>query len=426
MKNKYFIVNCFVVVIISFLLFQVRSLAASFYELSSQEDNKTVNVENHEIMAFAAISPFQESDNYVEGLLYKIKIKDIYYDNGELYVTFNRSEINKVIKENEIEKIHNSFALYFSYPIEATDDYYYFSIVNGQYYWYHDATIQDVSDDYKYIELGTTDVPIITNYNLGRYAVYTTIPTIIHTTSDGKDQYNMLTRYTEDDITFDDTISIDSIHVNSMIIEDSPEEIIPDGVTVIESVAGPNPQNLDVTKSIYKKYLDNQKLNYRWMLSDKDGNPIVININPEIKFDDSENKDKIYGLLQGNDSTTKIISFAHDGDLGGIADIYLYVGDKFKPGTELTLYYYNDSKDELEMQTKDARDKDYNIKVNENGYVTLYFSHCSEYVLSADNSNTKNPDTGINFNLPFFILAILFSGIIYVILKKRERFKLNY
>lgn len=69
-----------------------------------------------------------------------------------------------------------------------------------------------------------------------------------------------------------------------------------------------------------------------------------------------------------------VVRFDHSGNLPGKANVTVNVGDKFKAGEKVYLYYINaDGKVEYQEQE---------ITVDENGNATFAITHCSDYVLS--------------------------------------------
>ena len=175
---------------------------------------------------------------------------------------------------------------------------------------------------------------------------------------------------------------------------------------------------------------------------DKDGNPTKLDINTDIAIDDSSSEDNILSVLPKNISEMKdrikFISFAHDGDLNGTAKISIYVGDKFKSGETLRLYYFNPASEELVEQPLKADNADgfYDIVVDNNGYVTLTFSHCSDYILTdlevanTINSIDQNKQKTINSNTKEYKLiigivslsvVIVIFGTIFIIRKHKKR-----
>ena len=68
------------------------------------------------------------------------------------------------------------------------------------------------------------------------------------------------------------------------------------------------------------------------------------------------------------------ISFAHHGELPGPATIKTYVGDKYKNGDVVYLYYFDEEKQKILM----VGNKPLTVK---GGYVEYTITHCSVYFL---------------------------------------------
>lgn len=188
--------------------------------------------------------------------------------------------------------------------------------------------------------------------------------------------------------------------------------------------------------NFYAEYDENQKLKYSWTLYDSDGNPIEINYDTSISLDSSSYDKEIKQLFDYDEKKIvdklKFISFKHEGDLGGNAKVSIYVGDKFKSGSKLNLFYYKKSKNRLEKQNK--KDEGY-ILVDNEGYATFDINHCSEYVLAdasltlkKENINKEvDKDTTNNLN-PYIIsglslVAIIILVSIIILIKKIKKSK---
>lgn len=164
---------------------------------------------------------------------------------------------------------------------------------------------------------------------------------------------------------------------------------------------------------IFNVFGENEKLLYSWTFEGRllgeasnDANlnlNIYKNISKKIKYA-SKNID---GLM---------LSFDHEGALPGEASVKIYVGDKFKNGEELMLYFCNDDKQSFEFISSGIIVKD--------GYATIKINHCSNYVLTANEIKVDNdsnlPQTGNGkFSyMPIVALGLIFAGVI--IFKKRK------
>lgn len=95
---------------------------------------------------------------------------------------------------------------------------------------------------------------------------------------------------------------------------------------------------------------------------------IKVNMNATVGAEESET---LKAQLAGKNL---VVSFDHSGKLPGKASVTVNVGDKFKAGDKVYLYYINaDGVTEYQKQE---------VTVDENGNVTFVIDHCSDYVLS--------------------------------------------
>ena len=120
----------------------------------------------------------------------------------------------------------------------------------------------------------------------------------------------------------------------------------------------------------FNQYNNDKKLLYSWSV---DGSKIddIIDINTNIEFT-SNNKDKIEKL--SNYANGVYLDFKHSGDLPNGTLVKIFVGDKFKDGNLINLYYLNEKNNKLEKTLSD-------IKVID-GYATFKIEHCSTYFAS--------------------------------------------
>ncbi|MBQ2981033.1 MAG: hypothetical protein IJD58_02790 [Lachnospiraceae bacterium] len=170
-----------------------------------------------------------------------------------------------------------------------------------------------------------------------------------------------------------------------------PEKVVDTAVEKMEKtddknveVVSPKPQTLtkeifDTIKSEGKNLTvgvtdaDN-KLQYSWTFSDKAISNTNMNIDLTITFD-APKKEEI-SKLTGNKEAA-YISFAHHGELPGAATIKTYVGDKYKNGDVVYLYYFDEENNKVLM----VGDKPLTIKA---GYAEYTITHCSTYFLMGE------------------------------------------
>lgn len=106
-----------------------------------------------------------------------------------------------------------------------------------------------------------------------------------------------------------------------------------------------------------------------------------------------------------------VVDFAHSGNLPEGTNVSMYVGDKFKEGDVLSLFYYNPTTKKLEETVK-------NIKVFNDGYVQFNLEHCSSYVLVKTTNNAATGTT--NVILYSGIMVIALAGIVVLFKKKNN------
>ncbi len=143
-------------------------------------------------------------------------------------------------------------------------------------------------------------------------------------------------------------------------------------------------------------------LYYSWSF-DKKKVGETIDLNFELDFV-SEKQSEIDAIANENNDKT-YLSFTHHGNLPSRATINVYVGNRYKEGEKLYLYYYNEERDVIEYV-------DNGLKVK-NGYVEFKIDHCSEYFLTAAvvNNAEGNPKS---MNYIIGILAVIVIGLLGV------------
>lgn len=118
---------------------------------------------------------------------------------------------------------------------------------------------------------------------------------------------------------------------------------------------------------------DNQ-LQYSWTFSNKGLDNVDMDIDLSIKFD-TEKKEEIQELTGRTDAV--YVEFAHHGELPGPATIKTYVGDKYKNGEVIYLYYFSEEEQKVLM----VGNKPLTV---EGGYVEYTITHCSTYFFMLD------------------------------------------
>lgn len=153
----------------------------------------------------------------------------------------------------------------------------------------------------------------------------------------------------------------------------------------------------------------NDSFSYSWTFDKEEYNKKEFDFDLGINFT-TPNKKKIESLIK-DDVKTKYISFNYHGDLPSKASIKVPVSDMFKDGNRLNLYYYNESKNQIELITN-------SVKVI-NGYVTFEIEHCSDYFLTMsivkEASNTSN--NGVVIIVMLVVIVILIG---YTLIKNKK------
>ena len=161
---------------------------------------------------------------------------------------------------------------------------------------------------------------------------------------------------------------------------------------------------IDLLKKSKKVYVvnnyDGELIRYSWTINSKNIGDIKT-IETLINFK-TENEDKINALT--NHAKSIYLNFTHEGELPKGTKIKIYVGDQYKDKSIVNLYYYNDSKNKMELIEEE-------LKV-ENGYVEIEIDHCSDYIITK--AEVGKP--GFNIFVPITIVetAIIVS---YIIIK---------
>lgn len=171
-----------------------------------------------------------------------------------------------------------------------------------------------------------------------------------------------------------------------------------------------NSENYDVEKIIDSQNVEvrikrkNDKNYYSWTF-DKSKIGENIDIDFEINFN-SENESMINNLA--GTGKKKFVSFTHHGILPTEAKLLIYVGDEYKNGELLNLYYYNEELDKIESIEQ-------GIKVN-NGYVEFKIDHCSDYFLTTQNLNKEEKIINENvFNMNAIIIGMAIITIVLIV-----------
>lgn len=392
------ILKMFFGIIICFSLIGIVKADAD-YTYRTTKTNKPV-VKVGEVNAYVTVSVLSNMEGAHANLRLPVDNVSAKFENNKLYVTVKRSAINKVMKENNFDNVYSLLEVNMDFiDLNPNKKYYIFKQYNSlesNLYSYYTKDEDYLGRMYNILEISSSSLPLVgTNPDYhsvgGGFMLYEA------------DEYSFErdTKLTKEEIVTTDRLLIDipadTVYVD--IVEDEQIDL-GNNNTIIDSSGTVNQETGEVelnntidVNNFYGEYFENQKLKYSWTVYDKDGNPIELNVNTSIKLDDSENEEKILANFSTEFSDIKerikIISFEHEGEIGGTAKVSLYVGDKFEAGSILTLYYYNPEKDELENPDWGSYDEyvdnthdAYEVLVDNDGYITIELTHCSEYVLT--------------------------------------------
>lgn len=444
----------FITLLFSCLLFSTKIKAEKSYYYRLQKDNKpTVNINGVTVYVNVGLGTniSTDSEEYfpIDGITAT-------YSNQNVYITLKRSEINKILKENTFQSVSPSISVHGDYL--GIDDF-------NKYYFFWSPNFSD--EDRFYYETGQANWEM-RNYNI--FEVFTSSTRLVGGNPERSDSrsgakylfksdtmpsnYEVSKLYSsnEFDTSSNLVFSIPRLKLQIAVVEDEAIDIGDNKIVQRKGILDENGNHVGTEleevniDNFYAEYFENNKLAYSWTMYDNDGNPVEININTYIKIDDSENEKEILSSIQYEYPNLidkiKIISFEHDGDLGATAQVKLYVGDKFAPGSILNLYYYNPEGKNLEGQTINPNDatKSNDITVDSEGYVVLTITHCSEYVLAdADVSkviddqiaesdvktigSAKNNSNLFKYLICILVIALCIVSFIFIIkaLKKRKK-----
>ena len=192
---------------------------------------------------------------------------------------------------------------------------------------------------------------------------------------------------TTSNISLDVTIPDEAIHnanvkMAQITLEKAVfEQVKASGKTFTIHVAGSDGKNL-----------------YSWTFDGNEITDTTIDVNLALAVSSSEDNQAIKEALGGNQGT--VLSFAHEGNLPAEATVKVDVSASFQPGETAWLPHdYNP-----ELNVMQAMGDGY--VVDENGYVEVSITHCSDYVLTKtqlniDHDNGTNSGTNIGDDMQF-------------------------
>lgn len=435
-KKKIFTISSFVfflAFLFMFCPFQIFAADESYRAV--REGKPVVSVNGANIYVSAALTV--NVTNAQSTALAPIENVEAKYQNGTVYVTIKRSEINKVLKNNNFDNITTTINVYGDYlDMNKAKNYYFFSgDFDNNKYFYETYNANYMTRMFNVFEVFGNSVSLV-GYDTAAH-LNTNSGKILFETDELPTNYEVGGQYTYNQINFSKpaVLNVPSINLEMSLVEDEAIDLGNNkNIVSFKGGADENGNTTEITidkvdiNNFYAEYFDNNKLSYSWTMYDVDGNPIELNIDTNIGIDSSDNEEKIKSLLPSNlsdlDNRIKIISFAHEGELNGVAKVSIYVADKFKPGEILRLYYFNPIEEELEVEPIDLTAGFYDILVDEDGYVTLTLTHCSEYVLtdlsaakiidSVDQKSVK--ESKLNAKNFYLIVSIVGICILFIVL----------
>lgn len=119
---------------------------------------------------------------------------------------------------------------------------------------------------------------------------------------------------------------------------------------------------------------ESNRTKYSWTFDGKEISDTALDVNLEINVDSTVQGVNDIIAESSKEINAMTLSFQHAGNLPAPATVRIYVGDKYRDGQTLWLYYYNKNDDKMEMQSQGIVVKD--------GYAELIITHCSDYVLT--------------------------------------------
>lgn len=164
---------------------------------------------------------------------------------------------------------------------------------------------------------------------------------------------------------------------------------------VIKNVIVDASKNTTVDKSVFEALKGEEKAitfevgNVTWTFDGKDIKKAMnLDLSLEVVNESLKNEitDKVKDMLESN-SPVFMLSFKHDGELPGKAQIKVFMGNEWANKTVSFFRYYSD-KDTYEKVQSD-------VKVDKDGYAIIGLSHCSDYfALEQTKAVTSLPQAG--------------------------------
>lgn len=158
----------------------------------------------------------------------------------------------------------------------------------------------------------------------------------------------------------------------------------------------------------FSYYDENDKLIYSWII---DGKKIeeVYEVNTTINLNGNKAKDikKLSNYADGI-----FLDFKHNGILVNGTSIKLYVGDKFEDGNLVSVYYYNEKNNTLDLKIE-------SIKVKK-GYIEFDIDHCSNYFVTMSNLKDNKSNNVFAIIIIIELIIVITIMVFYFIKRKKE------
>lgn len=139
---------------------------------------------------------------------------------------------------------------------------------------------------------------------------------------------------------------------------------------------------------------------YAWTFNGTDITDTTLDVNLALTVTSSDQDATIKNALSS--ATGTVLNFAHNGNLPAKASVKVDVRNYFSAGETAYLYYFNPTTQKMESIG--------NYTVDENGFITVAITHCSQYVLTKTQLTSANdaitPATGDHTNITISIAAV--------------------
>ena len=389
-------------ILFAILLFLISTTvyADADYTYRTKKDNRVkVNVQGHQLYMSVSVL-FNMTGDFAQN---KIPVENFTaeFKDDTFYITVKRSELNKIFKEKTYDNVYSLFEISADFMDFKPDKQYFyvyqsdFNSAPGTEYTLTYATQDYLYSHYKILEVENSPASLIGYAN---HAGSTTGGGFVLYEADSlPEQKEYPAKYTLDELSsYTPIIKLDHRKSSITVIEDVQMDLGENKTVISEKgtrdeKTGENKHEVIDVNNYYAEYLDNNKLSYSWTMYDTEGKPLDIKVDTLISMDKSENEEEILSLFgtefENIKDRVKIITFKHEGDLNGTAKISLYVGDKFKPGSLVTLLYFNPDENALEnpdFGEVELKEERYTVLVDNDGYIAMEMTHCSEYVVTEE------------------------------------------